>query len=467
MCEKYSIRIRADDFTYLKGLLFPGDNKEAVAFAICSVARGVERTRLLVREIISLPQSDYLKRSELQVAWTTKSLIPVLARLEKENLCLIKCHSHPSGRAEFSSVDDISDRSFLPNCYQWNPQGVHASLVMTEDNITARVVFEDGSFKHADTIQIVGERVAWYRKGKIFKPSPEQQRLIQAFGEGTYRTLRNLRIAVVGASGIGSLVNEALMRTGVGEIVTVDPDHIDFVNLNRVLHSTKRDAKNKTTKTNLLARSVASAGFETKITELPFDLQTPEVIRHIAGCDLIMGCVDNREARQLLCRIAAFYLLPYIDAGVAIRAEASGKIESISTGIHYIQPGQSFLSRGVFDTEALRSEALQRIDPNHFDEQLKQGYVLGVDVERPAVMPLNMIAAGYAVMELLARIHGIRIEQEDDMRAAETLISIDVGYIQQRPDLNPCPGLSRYIGLGDVVPLLAMPVLNVDEEDAA
>ena len=37
-------------------------------------------------------------------------------------------------------------------------------------------------------------------------------------------------------------------------------------------------------------------------------------------------------------------------------------------------------------------------------------HVTGVNVERPAVMPLNMIAAGYALMELLDRIHGFRID---------------------------------------------------------
>ncbi|ACV25477.1 ThiF family adenylyltransferase [Kangiella koreensis] len=467
MDREYTITFRYEEFNQLKQHLFPGDKKEAVAFALCSIAQGVDKTRLLVREIISLPKSAYIKRTPQEVLWETSTLIPVLGRLEKENICLIKCHSHPDGIAEFSAVDDKSDKSLLPSFYEWNPVGPHASLVMCEDNVSARIVLDDGSFKPVNCIQIIGERLSWYRNGVTKKVEPEQQRLVQAFGEGTYSALSNLRVAVIGASGIGSLVNESLMRTGVGEIVTVDPDHVDFVNLNRILYSTKKDAQNKVNKTSLLRMSVATTGLDTKITELPYDLKTPDVIKHIAGCDLIMGCVDNREARQILCRIAAFYLLPYIDAGVAIRAESKGEIESISAAIHYIQPGQSFLSRRIFDIEALRSDAMQRANPDHFKEQLNLGYVSGVDVERPAVMPLNMIAAGYSVMELLARIHGYRGDIEDEKCAAETLISVDIGYIKQRPDTALCTSLARYIGLGDVVPLLGMPVLSMQEEDAA
>lgn len=461
----YSVTFRADDFQELRRLLFPGDGRESVAFALCSTACGPDRTRLLVREIISLPDSAYLGRAIDEVAWSTRPLIPLLGRIESEGLSLIKCHSHPGGSTKFSNLDDESDRGLLSACYQWNSSGLHGSLVLSDRDAAARIVTDSGHFIPVDAVNIVGDRLCSFRCNQLegAVSAPEQQRLVQAFGEGTYRALKGMRIAVVGASGIGSLVAEALQRTGVGELLIVDDDRVEVVNLNRILHATQRDANNRAYKTSIVGRSAREMGLGTRVVELPAKLQDPNVIQLIGGCDLIMGCVDNREARHLLCRVAAFYLLPYLDAGVAIRAETNGEIDSITAGIHYIQPGQSFISRGVFDLEALRADSLQRNDPDHYAEQRKQGYVSGVEVERPAVMPLNMIAAGYLVMELLARIHGYREGKEEDQRAADTLISVDMGFIRQQSDRSLCHGLSRYLGHGDTNPVLGMPVLSLRE----
>mgnify|MGYP000002811649 CR=1 FL=1 len=464
----YSVTFRADDFEKLRKLLFPGDGRESVAFALCSVASGPDCTRLLVREIISLPDSAYLGRGSDEVAWSTRPLIPLLGRIESEGLSLLKCHSHPGGLTVFSSLDDESDRGLLSACYQWSPSGIHGSLVLSDLDAAARIVTESGQFLPVGVVNVVGDRLRSFRPSQLEEAvsAPEQRRLVQAFGGGTYRALKGLRIAVVGASGIGSLVAEALQRTGVGELLIVDDDRVEVVNLNRILHATQGDASARVHKTRIVGRSALEMGLGTRVMEFPAKLQDPNVIQAIAGCDLIMGCVDNREARHLLCRIAAFYLLPYIDAGVAIRAEANGEIGSITAGIHYLQPGQSFISRGVFDLEALRADSLQRNDPEHYAEQRKQGYVSGVEVERPAVMPLNMIAAGFSVMELLARIHGYREGLEEDQRAADTLISVDMGFIRQQPDQNLCLGLSRYLGHGDTNPLLGMPALSLREDVA-
>lgn len=460
----YSLTMRKADLQHLQELLFPVDGMEAVAFVLCGTARWEDRTRLLVHEIIELPASAYIARSEEHVDWETRALLPALARLENEGLVLLKCHSHPGGRPFFSKVDDLSDRQLLRACYQWNPQGPHASLVMTEDAMTGRVVLENGHFRGIDTIQVIGDRIQWTRPESVIDFRPEQRRLIQAFGEGTYRQLRHLRVAVIGASGTGSLVIEALARTGVGHIVVVDPDVIETVNLNRVLHAIADDVRQQTPKVTVARRSIEAMGLEITVTEIRGSLHDPEVVRAVAGCDLVYGCVDNREARQLLCRIAAYYLLPYIDVGVAIHAAGNGDIQNISASIHYLQPGESFLRRGVFDQEALRAEAIKRTDPAHYAEQRRNRYVLGIEVERPAVMPLNMFAAGYAVMELLARIHGY---QEENPPHSETLISVDLGLIRRRPDPGLCPSLQQHLGRGDCEPILGLPALSRLRRDVA
>jgi len=76
----------------------------------------------------------------------------------------------------------------------------------------------------------------------------------------------------------------------------------------------------------------------------------------------------------------------------------------------------------------------------------------------------NMFAAGYAVMELLARIHGY---QEENPPHSETLISVDMGLIGRRPDPGLCPSLQQHLGRGDCEPMLGLPALSRLRRDVA
>lgn len=58
------------------------------------------------------------------------------------------------------------------------------------------------------------------------------------------------------------------------------------------------------------------------------NLDTPDAVRAVAECDVIFGCVDTAEGRNLANRIAAYYLLPYIDVGVSLAANGVGGISS-------------------------------------------------------------------------------------------------------------------------------------------
>lgn len=460
------LRIREKDLASLRAVLFPGDNKEAVAFALCGLSQGPFGKQLLVREVIPLSSSAYRNRSGVEVTWNTVDLLPLLYRVEQEGLSLVKCHSHPSGIAAFSSLDDESDRNLLPHCYEWNPQGLHGSLVLTESNVVGRIVNEVGRFQPLESIRVVGSQLRSLINPLATPLDEAQRRLVQAFGEGTYTELAGLRVGVVGASGTGSLVIEALVRTGVRHIVIIDPEAVEDVNLNRIVHSTHEDVTAGRQKTAVAADAIRSIGFDIEVTEIVGTLHDPSVIRALAGCDVVMGCVDNREGRQILCRIAAFYLLPYIDTGVAIHAdEHTGEILSVNTGIHYFEPGQSFIARKVFSAEALREEVMAATDPDHHAKQVRAGYVAGVDVEKPAVMPLNMIAAGLAVNELLTRIHGYR-EGDGEGLSAETFFSVDLGFARHGTDTGLCPALAPHIGQGDCVPLLGLPALTEKEEAA-
>ena len=90
----------------------------------------------------------------------------------------------------------------------------------------------------------------------------------------------------------------------------------------------------------------------------------PAVIEAVADADIIFGCVDSAEARDVLNRVSTHYLIPYIDVGVQIGALPDGTIDRIDGVVHYIQPGgSSLLAREAYRVSQVSADALKRRNP--------------------------------------------------------------------------------------------------------
>ena len=204
-------------------------------------------------------------------------------------------------------------------------------------------------------------------------------------------------------------------------------------------------------------------GFGTQVETFPTSLFNPEVVRAIADCDVVFGCMDSIDGRWLLNRLATFYLLPYFDLGVKLEADSKGGIEQACGGIQYLQPGQSLWSRGMFSLEQVRAAGLKRTNRSEYERQQQDKYIVGLPPdERPAVISFNMNIAAFAVLEFLARLHPYR----DEPNAEYALLMFSFSQVQLYTDsvTNLCLALSNRIGRGDVLPLLENPELSdVDE----
>jgi len=276
---------------------------------------------------------------------------------------------------------------------------------------------------------------------------------------GTTKAIKQLAIAVVGCSGTGSPVVEQLARLGVGELVLVDPDHVEERNLNRILNSKYEDALLKRLKVEVLSEAVESMGLDTKVTTFAENLCTPEVIKTVAECDVIFGCMDGIEGRHLLNTLAAFYLLPYFDMGVKLEADGKAGVDEVCGSVHYLQPGKSsLLSRGVFTLEQVRADSIRRTDPDAYEEMLKSKYIVGAQEDSPAVISINMLLVSMAVNEFLARLHPYRHEPNSEY--AEYRISLAGGFLYNACEGKPCKVLAPHVGRGDLSPLLGKPSLS-------
>jgi hypothetical protein len=306
---------------------------------------------------------------------------------------------------------------------------------------------------------VVGDELRVWRNGGSSYADSFTLRHAQAFGAGTTELLRSFSVAIVGCSGTGSIVAEQLARLGVGRLLLVDPDFVEEKNLNRILNSGKEDAYLKRPKVDVLARAIARAALGQEVVPLHSNLIAPETVKLVATCDVVFGCMDGVEGRHMLNRLATFYTLPYFDVGVRLDADGRGGIEQIAGAVHYIQPGRSsLLSRGVYTMARVEAEEVRRTNPEMYRRQVKEGYLRGVEEDRPAVISVNMFFASLVVNEFLARLHPFRNQPNGDY----AYVGGNLSEMQFYPESEaaPCPLLARHVGKGDVSPLLERPALS-------
>lgn len=464
--QPVTLSFTAKQHAMLMQHLFPDDHCEAVAIALCGRAVGNFQHRLLVRRIELVPYSACSIRQPDQVTWPTDLLVPLLLEAAKHNWALVKMHGH-RGYAQFSSVDDTSDRQLFPSVYSWTESDdPHASVIFMDDGrVFGRVVTEDGHFVNLHSVSVIGDDLSYFSGAQSNQTVVPEfgRRVAQTFGTGTYDQLRKLRIAVIGCSGTGSQVIEQLARNCVGSLLLIDPDHVEEKNLNRITNATMEDARSKRLKVEVAERAIHLMGLGTKVQIHAKSLFDANVIREVAGCDVLFGCMDTIDGRFLLNKLASFYSLPYFDLGVKIEADGAGGVDQVCGTVHYVKPGgSSLLSRNVFTMEQVRVAGLQRTDPSQYKRQVDEGYIRGIQEDRPAVIQLNALIASLAINELLARLHPYRLDPNGDY--AVNRISLSHGICDHEPDGEPCRVLSRHLGRGDVEPLLEWAELSTQRQ---
>ncbi len=457
-----TLSLTGEQHEHLKRFLFPGDGKEAVAIVLCSRRDGDRRHRLVAREIEPVPYDVCSVRTAQRVTWPPEFMEPLLEHAAAERLSVVKVHGHPTGYAAFSATDDEGDARLLPMIRGWVEADIpHGSAVMLPDGqMFGRILRPDKTFAPIEMINVVGDDLHfWYANaGSIELPSFVASHA-QAFDDGTIERLRRLSFAVIGASGTGSPTVEQLMRLGAAEIVIVDDDHMEDRNVNRILNSTMQDARDGKPKVDVLADAIERVGLGTRVIRVPGNLWDPDVIRAVAQCDIVFGCMDTIDGRFLLNTLATYYTLPYFDIGIRLVAvrdgPKKGRIREVCGTIHYLQPGRSSLmSRDAFTMKQVAAAGLRRSDPAAHAQQVKDGYIDGAPAHRPAVISVNMLGSALAINELLARLHPFREEPNENY--ASVIFSLASMEIITEAEEGHCPLLASKVGIGDTTPLLGL-----------
>lgn len=404
------------------------DNNERVAWALCGQATNGLKKKLTIYEFFFLEAKDYIENRPNRVNWKTDFLMPLLEKAEEKGLTLVKFHNHPRGCNNFSVLDDNSDREVFRSIHNWfdETNTVASCILLPDGQIFGRCIDEKLEFYPIDKVVEVGSSIIIH-SSKQLTMNRFNEKNVLAFGEDTYSSLQQLRVAVVGASGTGSQVIEQLVRNGVKELVIIDDDVVKEKNLNRITNTGIEDSDNEELKVFAIKKTLDGYGLGADITAIPKNIKDKSAIKELSTCDVVFGCVDTAEGRHIINKAATYYSISYIDIGVGLEAKPEVGINSVSAAVHYIQPGEKpLIERDVYTSEDLANEYNNQIKDGNYEDDLNRGYIKGAIEDRPAVISLNSCAASLAVLDLIARLDNFRYIENDEVDKISVSISGEI-----------------------------------------
>src|SRR5574343_35122 len=136
------------------------------------------------------------------------------------------------------------------------------------------------------------------------------------YGNDGAQRLRQANVCVVGIGGVGSWVVEALARTGVGQIATIDLDMVAESNTNRQIHALG-DIYGKA-KVEAMAERVRGINPDCKVSCIE-DFVTPENAAQLLnqGFSVVIDAIDQVRAKAAMIAFCRANKIPIVVAGAA------------------------------------------------------------------------------------------------------------------------------------------------------
>lgn len=126
--------------------------------------------------------------------------------------------------------------------------------------------------------------------------------------------LRDAKIMVVGAGALGNEVLKNLALIGIGKVHLIDFDVIENSNLSRsVLFRASDAGKLKAEVASVAARELNP---DVQVEAICGNVLTDIGLGSVREMDLVIGCLDNREARLWVNRMCWKVGTPWIDGGI-------------------------------------------------------------------------------------------------------------------------------------------------------
>ncbi|MDO4755643.1 MAG: ThiF family adenylyltransferase [Parabacteroides sp.] len=176
--------------------------------------------------------------------------------------------------------------------------------------------------------------------------------------------VKQARVMVVGCGALGNEVLKNLALFGVGHLVMVDFDRVEYSNLTRSVLFRQEDATLNRPKVEAAARSLHELNPEVSLLPLQADICWQVGLGLVRRMDVVVGCLDNRMARYFLNRLCMRAGVPWVDGGInGLDGVAKVFIPGLNCYACTLEPGaMKELSRGVSCASMVRrNEMSERV----------------------------------------------------------------------------------------------------------
>jgi molybdopterin/thiamine biosynthesis adenylyltransferase/DNA-binding transcriptional regulator YhcF (GntR family) len=203
--------------------------------------------------------------------------------------------------------------------------------------------------------------------------------------------VQHARVMVVGAGALGNDVIKNMALMGVGHIYIVDFDTIEAANLSRSVLF--RQSDNNRSKAEVAAARAKALNPQVHVQYLNGDVTTQLGLGVFRRMDVIIGCLDNREARLAVNRFCYWMNKPWVD----------GAIQELLGLARVFIPGQGACYECTLTEQALRDLSLRYSCPLLARQNILLGKV-------PTTPTIASIIGGIQSQEALKLINGLPVE---------------------------------------------------------
>jgi adenylyltransferase/sulfurtransferase len=199
------------------------------------------------------------------------------------------------------------------------------------------------------------------------------------------------KVLVVGAGALGNEVLKNLALLGVGQIYVIDYDTIESTNLTRSVLYRESDAGKS--KAERAAAAVKSINPEVKVHAVNGNVIADLGLGIYAEMDVVIGCLDNREARLWINRQCWKVNKPWVDGAIQ---EISGVVKV------FVPPDSACYECGMTERD------YQLINLKYSCPLLKREDIAEGKV--PTAPTISSMIAGLQTQEALKLLHGMAVK---------------------------------------------------------
>lgn len=424
--KKATFRINASLFERLHRHLFPGDHDEHGALILAGIAETQRETRFLAREVVLAQDGvDFVPGKFGYRALPADFVARWSNYCARERLCYFNVHSH-GGRDSvgFSETDLQSHRRGYPALLDITNGGPLGALVFAA-NAVAGEIWTPAGTGDLDSMTVVGlnsRRLYPKRPRRPGSCNDTYHRQSLMFGDVGQQHLTGAKVGIIGLGGVGALVNEYLVRLGVGEIVGVDYDRMECSNRSRVVGSRVADScdwlrksrykwlrklgeRRAKHKVRVAQRIACEANPHVKFRGIIGDVTDLVTAQKLRDVDFLFLCADSMQSRLVFNALVHQYLIPGIQIGSKVPVDKqSGDLGNVFSAARLILPSPGdgcLLCNELIPSERLQEEA---VSP---EERRAQRYVEDDNVAAPSVITLNALGAAQATNDFLFHFLGL------------------------------------------------------------